>query len=279
MFKRPKDTYLVSKDAIPRILRDNASPLNHIARLIPEGSTVLDIGAGNGLLGQIFQGLKKSVFIDGIEPNEYAAKVAGPYYRSIFVGFSHEYLESIKFGNYDYLVLADVVEHTVDPAEFLEEICACLSAKTKLFVSLPNVAFGGQRLSLFNGSFNYVDSGLLEKTHLRFFTIDTAKALFASIPLSCDSVTFLNRSFYRTEFSRKSLKAPFFQLLRLAFAPSARAYQYLFVLHKGAENSLQVLSYGAAPMKIIFDAFFYRPIFKKTAKFFIEFFRKNKLQR
>lgn len=272
MFKRPVDTYIVSKDAIARILRDSASPLNHVARLIPDGSTVLDIGAGNGLLGQVIKELNKSVFIDGIEPNEYAAGIARPYYRSIFVGFSHEYLDLIKLGDYDFIILADVVEHTVNPTEFLAEICACLSDKTKLLVSLPNVAFGGQRLSILNGSFNYVDSGLLEKTHLRFFTIDSAKELFASIPLSCESVTFLSRSFYRVEFSRKVLRASLFQLFRLACTPSARAYQYLFLLHKGATKNPLLISCGVAPMKIIFDACFYRPAFKKTAKFFIELF-------
>jgi tRNA1(Val) A37 N6-methylase TrmN6 len=76
VFKRPEDTYSISEDAITRILRDDASPLNHIARLIPDGSTVLDVGAGNGLLGQVFKELNKSVFIDGIEPNEYAAGIA-----------------------------------------------------------------------------------------------------------------------------------------------------------------------------------------------------------
>jgi 2-polyprenyl-3-methyl-5-hydroxy-6-metoxy-1,4-benzoquinol methylase len=192
------------------------------------------------------------------------------------VGFSHEHLELIKLGNYDYLILADVVEHTVNPTDFLTEICSCLSGATKLLVSLPNVAFGGQRLSLLNGSFDYIDSGLLEKTHLRFFTIDSAKELFATIPLSCDSIAFLNRSFYRVEFSRKILNTSLLQLIRLAYTPSARAYQYLFVLHKGATQNTQVLSRGVTPIKIIFDAFFYRPILKKTAKFFIKFFSKNK---
>lgn len=275
MFKRPIDTYIVSKDAIARILRDSASPLNHIARLIPDGSTALDIGAGNGLLGQVLKELNKSVLIDGIEPNEYAAEIARPYYRSIFVGFSHEYLELIKLGDYDFIILADVVEHTVNPSEFLTEICAYLSDKTQLLISLPNIAFGGQRLSILNGSFNYVDSGLLEKTHLRFFTIDSAKELFSSIPLSCDSVTCLSRSFYRVEFSRKAIRASLFQLFRLACTPSARAYQYLFLLHKGTTKDPIVISCGAAPIEIIFDACFYRPAFKKTAKFFLELFGKK----
>ncbi|HBK42795.1 MAG TPA: hypothetical protein DDZ23_00460 [Polynucleobacter sp.] len=275
LFKRPENTYAVSSDAIERILEDDASPLNHIARLIPEGASVLDIGAGNGLLAQVIKKSNKLVHIDGIEPNEFAASLARPHYRSIFVGFSSEYLDVIHQSRYDYVVLADVVEHTVDPVEFLTEICDHLPTSTKLFVSLPNIAFGGQRLALLNGAFTYVDSGLLEKTHLRFFTIDSAKALFASIPLSCESITFLNRSFYRAEFSRNILKASFFQLLKLAFTPSARAYQYLFILHKDERKNTAQHTFGSSPIKIIFDAFFYRPTFKKTAKFFIDFVKKR----
>lgn len=275
MFKRPENTYAVSSDAIERILGDDASPLNHIARLIPEGASVLDIGAGNGLLAQVIKKNKKLVHIDGIEPNKFAASLARPHYRSILVGFSSEHLAVIHKGNYDYVVLADVVEHTVDPVEFLMEICAHLPTSTKLLVSLPNIAFGGQRLALLNGAFTYVDSGLLEKTHLRFFTIDSAHELFASIPLSCESVTFLYRSFYRAEFSRSVLKASFFQLLKLAFTPSARAYQYLFLLHKDERKNTAYYAFGSSPLKIIFDAFFYRPIFKKTAKFFIELVNKR----
>jgi hypothetical protein len=276
VFERPEDTYAVNQDAIQRILRDDASPLNRIARLIPSGATVLDIGAGNGLLGQVFKGLNKTILIDGIEPNKFAAGLGTPYYRSMFVGFSNEYLDVIRAGNYDYLVLADVVEHTINPTEFLAEISDCLSCATHLLVSLPNVAFGGQRLSLLNGSFNYVNSGLLEKTHLRFFTLDSARKLFSSIPLSCESVAFLNRSFYRVEFSRKDLKASFFQMLKLLCSDDARAYQYLFVLHKDLEINPKIYSYGVNPLKILFDAFFYRPLFKKIAIFFNGFLHRSK---
>jgi 2-polyprenyl-3-methyl-5-hydroxy-6-metoxy-1,4-benzoquinol methylase len=269
MFKRPEDTYKVSRDALDRICHDSASPLNHIAEMIPAGSAVLDIGAGNGLLGQMFMMLNKTICIDAIEPNKYAAEIAKPFYRATYVGFSSEFLELIKKGNYDYIVLADVVEHTIDPKEFLDEICSCLNSSTTLIVSLPNIAFGGQRLSLLNGYFNYVDSGLLEKTHLRFFTIETAKKLFNSTLLSISTVIYLNRSFYRTEFSRKFLKASFLQLVKLINKPDARAYQYIFVLRKEPVHLYRILSSGDSRIKTLFDIFFYRPLFINIAKYLL----------
>lgn len=267
MFNRPKNTYEVSYDAIDAILRDEASPLNLIARLIPDGATVLDVGAGNGLLGQVLKGLNKDVLIDGIEPSEYAADIARPFYRCIYVGLADQYLDAIREGNYDYLVLADVVEHTVNPHIFLSEINAYLSPSTKLLISLPNVAFGGQRLSLLNGSFNYINSGLLEKTHLRFFTLESAKKLFSSIPLSCASITFLNRSFYRVEFSGKELKASLLQLFKLAFSPDARAYQYIFQLHKGVEANTSTFSSGVGSASIMIDIILNKFHLRKIAIF------------
>lgn len=275
MFKRNELTYVMRNDAIDRILADDASPLNHIARIIPEGVSVIDIGAGNGLLAQVILKLNKKVDIDGIEPNEFAASLARPHYRSIFVGISSEHLNAIHQGHYDYVVLADVVEHTVDPQEFLDEICAHLPTSTKILVSLPNIAFGGQRLALLNGAFTYVDSGLIEKTHLRFFTIDSAQALFESISLSCEKIIFLNRSFYRAEFTREILKASFFELIKIAFTPSARAYQYLFVLHKDHRKKTVKQEFGSSSTKILFDAIFYRTSFKKAAIFFINLIKKS----
>jgi len=266
VFNRPEISYSISNETVEQVLKDIASPINHIARIIPNGASVLDIGAGNGLLSMVIKKLNKSVTIDGIEPNSYAASIAKVHYRRFFEGYTYQYLESIKSGNYDYVVMADVVEHTVDPYEFLLEVQSNISESTILMVSLPNIAFGGQRLALMNGHFNYVDSGLLEKTHLRFFTIESAKELFASVPLFPDNIIYLNRSFYRTEYSRKFLKGSLFQILKFSFIPNARAYQYLFILRKSDVKNVDVLMYGANSINILFDILFCRRIFKRFAK-------------
>ncbi|MBT8578574.1 class I SAM-dependent methyltransferase [Polynucleobacter paneuropaeus] len=270
MFTRNQESYAISEDAIARILRDDASTIRRIGEIIPDGSKVLDVGAGNGILSRVLLEMKKSVLIDGIEPNEFAASIAYSFYREMYVGYAEEFHERIKVGFYDYVVMADVVEHTENPAEFLEKILDCIDNKTKLIISLPNVAFGGQRINLLNGIFKYVDSGLLEKTHLRFFTLASAKELFLSLSLGCHSIAYLGRSFYRVEFSRESLKASLFQIMRLAFLREARAYQYLFTVSKSANDPPNESYYGLGPFQIILDAIFYRPYFKKLALYAIQ---------
>lgn len=264
MYSRVDSTYDEINLDYEKILRDHANPLRRIISLIPEGSKVLDIGSGSGTLSKLFKYSKSKVIIDCIEPNEFAISKCTGHYRKLLHGYSSDYLTIISNENYDYIVIADVLEHTVDPYKFLKEIFDSISENTKVIISIPNVAFGGVRIKLLNGNFDYVDSGILEKTHLRFFTLKTSLRLFFSINFHVSRTIYLERSFYRTEFSRKELKLSFFTLLKLAKDDEARAYQYLFELNKGDESrEKNITKYGPGFFTIIFDYFFYRSFFKR----------------
>lgn len=262
MFDRKEHTYVVGDETIDKILRDPAHPLCQIAKLLPEGSVVLDIGAGNGMLGRVLQRAGKSVILDGIEPNEFAAGLAQPFYRTVYTGYAQDFSQEIQARAYDFVVLADVIEHIPDPGSFLGELVRNLNKATRVIISIPNVAFGGVRLALLNGAFDYVDSGLLESTHLRFFTLDSARRLFKYVHLHAKCIYFLQRSFYRMEFARKLLKASPGTILKLASKPNARAYQYLFVLEQ--EPCETAIKYcGVTAMSVMIDAAVARPAIKQ----------------
>lgn len=262
MFTRPEQNYAINDTVIEGILNDDAQPLYQIVNLLPEASIVLDIGAGSGTLGRALKRAGKFVALDAIEPNKYAVELAKPYYRNVYEGFAQDYFQIIRDTPYDYVVLADVIEHVSDPAEFLTELIKFLPESTKLILSVPNVAFGAVRLSLMNGFFDYVDSGLLERTHLRFFTLNTAKKLFDYMPLFPERILSLERSFYRVEFSRKCLRGSPLKILDLATSTDARAYQYLFVLSRTNSSTVVVEHYGASAMRILIDALIARPSVK-----------------
>ena len=262
MFSRKDQTYIIDDETIDKILRDPAQPLAQIAKILPEGVTALDIGAGNGMLGRILQRASKQVIIDAIEPSEFAAKLADPFYRSVYQGFAQEYSQMIQANRYDYIILADVIEHIPDPATFLSDLLKDLPDTTKLILSIPNVAFGGVRLALLNGSFDYVDSGLLERTHLRFFTLASALQLFNNLKLYPERILSLERSFYRMEFPRKFLSALPFTIINLARKSDARAYQYLFLLSKIPINSI-IEHHGASTLHVLIDAVVAWPSIKK----------------
>lgn len=267
MFIRPEQNYEIEDAVIDGILNDDAQPLSKISKLLPEGATVLDIGAGSGILGRVLKRAGKHVNIDGIEPNAFAADLARPFYRAINVGYAQDHFKAIQATVYDYVVLADVIEHIPDPATFLAELLDNLPESTKLLISMPNIAFGGVRLSLLNGNFDYVDSGLLERTHLRFFTLATAKRLFDSLHLVSERILSLERSFYRVEFSRENTRATPLQILCLANSPDARAYQYLFVLTRRPGSATVIEHHGATAMKILIDALVNRPAIRRAVRF------------
>lgn len=266
MFTRPEQNYAVEDTVIDGILRDDAQPLCQIAKILPEAATVLDIGAGSGILSRVLKRAGRNVTIDGIEPNAFAVELARPFYRAIYTGYAQDHLPSIKATAYDYVVLADVIEHIPNPAAFLTELLGSLPESTKLIVSIPNIAFGGVRLALMNGVFDYVDSGILERTHLRFFTLASAQRLFDLLHLSPERTLSLERSFYRVEFERKHLTASLFQIWRLASKSDARAYQYLFVLTRKPINATATEHRGVSAMGILIDALVAWPAIKRIVR-------------
>ncbi len=78
---------------------------------------------------------------------------------------------------FDVVVCADVLEHLEDPAAVLARVRRWLSPGGVLFVSLPNVANVAVRFALLAGRFEYAEAGILDRTHLRFFTRRSARRL------------------------------------------------------------------------------------------------------
>ena len=198
MFTRLDSTHEEAHEAVRWVLSDEASPLHRIARLIPDGSSVLDVGAGNGLLARVLQSLHRHVVIHGIEPNAHAAALAAPYYRRFHQGLAEDLAEPLA-GGYNFIVLADVIEHIANPLTFLQRLLDGLPRETRVIITTPNVAFGAVRLALLNGLFEYVDSGLLERTHLRFFTLSTLERLVSDLGLNIEKLYMLQRNLLETE--------------------------------------------------------------------------------
>jgi 2-polyprenyl-3-methyl-5-hydroxy-6-metoxy-1,4-benzoquinol methylase len=232
MFDRPSKTYDADERIIEAVLQDEANPLNRICRLIPDGSKVIDIGAGNGLLARILREVHCSTTIDGIEPDPHAASLAVEYYRKFYGGYAQDFTDILVRENYDFIILADVIEHICDPLSFLDSICRCLSVRSRIVLSIPNVAFGAVRIALLKGDFDYVDSGLLERTHVRFFTRKTVQQLIEALKVNVDKMYYLQKDILRSEIDlRKRFINPLciFEVLK---DDMAWVYQFLVVLTK-----------------------------------------------
>jgi 2-polyprenyl-3-methyl-5-hydroxy-6-metoxy-1,4-benzoquinol methylase len=84
-------------------------------------------------------------------------------------------LHQLNGRRFDRVLLLDVLEHLVRPEQLLAQAKAALNGNGCLVVSLPNVAHLAVRLNLLLGRFNYAERGILDRTHLRFFTRKTAR--------------------------------------------------------------------------------------------------------
>ncbi len=269
MFTRKDNSYTYNDDMLEAISKDEASPLNRIANLIKDGNKVLDVGAGNGLLGRYIKYTKKNIVIDGIEPNQFAANIAKTEYRKFYVGYVQDFLAEMLEEKYDYIVFADVIEHIQDPIVSLGSFFSQLPEGTKIVISTPNIAFGSIRLSLMNGNFQYVDSGILEKTHLRFYTKSTLLALVGELNLKVETFSYLMRNFNRTEIDLSQIKINPFLLNLVSKDELSHVYQFLIVLSTGGilksnKEFDEILCYGKKIKYPILD-YYLKPLISKNA--------------
>jgi hypothetical protein len=139
--------------------------------------TVLDVGCGIGTNGKIAR--ERGAHVVGLEivPSSIAkAKECLDEVYSANIE-TDEVLEVLKGRKFDTIMFADVLEHTVNPGAVLRRMSTLLEDGGHVIVSLPNVAAWTVRLGLLTGNFDYEPSGILDDSHLRFFTRDTAVKL------------------------------------------------------------------------------------------------------
>ena len=162
---------------------------------IPENTRCLDVGCSTGNLGSALRTLKRCS-VDGIEENPQAAAAAKSRgYDSVFdLDLNYE-LASQYFEDrmYDVIVCADVLEHLVAPEQALARLRELLRPSGIFVISLPNVAFVLNRLHLLFGNWNYKEYGILDRTHLRFYTIKTGCQMVAASGLKVAMVKPYNQ--------------------------------------------------------------------------------------
>lgn len=155
-----------------RLHRDPKSSHQQISTLVQRlgRSPILDVGAAQGFLGQLLG--NTALTIDAVEPNPYWAEHAQPFYRRVFA--SSIEAANLPDATYRVIVCADVLEHTVDPEAVIEQLRRVATDDALFIISLPNVAHLAVRLMLLCGRFPQMERGILDRTHLHFYTLDTA---------------------------------------------------------------------------------------------------------
>jgi 2-polyprenyl-3-methyl-5-hydroxy-6-metoxy-1,4-benzoquinol methylase len=145
---------------------------------------VLDVGCWNGTLGRTLI-RECGAVVDGIERDaEQAAVARAQGYRIVDVADLDKGIPGPGGRTYDFILFGDVLEHLIDPDAVLANVSKRLTPGGRVLVSLPNIAFVGNRLSHLLGHWDYRDYGILDRTHLRFFTKQTMIKLVEGVDLS-----------------------------------------------------------------------------------------------
>jgi O-antigen biosynthesis protein len=158
-------------------IEDNNS-LKKMLTLVGHQKKVVDFGCATGYFARLLAA--RECEVTGIEINEKAAAAAERFCSQVIVAnLDFTPIQDIlPEQTFDVAIFGDVLEHLRDPWRVLEAVRSILKPDGFVVASIPNIAHGAVRLSLLKGKFEYEKLGLLDNTHLRFFTHKTVRELF-----------------------------------------------------------------------------------------------------
>lgn len=136
----------------------------------PGKHTILDLGCGAGVVGRKLMSLGKASRVIGVELFPEAAAEASRHYETVHQGD----VEQMDFRfpcEFDYAICGDILEHLRDPYSVVRKIHGWLKPGGMIICSVPNIRHWRVIVDLlFFGNWTYVDAGIMDRTHLRFFT-------------------------------------------------------------------------------------------------------------
>lgn len=149
-----------------------------LIRLIPAGARkVLEIGCAAGMTGRTMKerGFEEVV---GVELREDMARNAQAFYNRVITGDVEKVRLPYEKGYFDCILYGDVLEHLIDPWRLLREHNLLLGPGGAIICSIPNVRYyKHMKKLLLRGEWEYREKGILDRTHLRFFTVKSIRAM------------------------------------------------------------------------------------------------------
>lgn len=141
---------------------------------VKEGSSVLEIGCHTGYFS--FWLKSKQCKVYGVDIYGPAVERAKPYLDSFYIGDIEkiQFYKTLSGCKFDTIILMHVLEHLKRPDIVLEELIKFLNPEGNIIIALPNISNWNSRMNIMKGNFSYTDTGLMDKTHLRFFNYYTS---------------------------------------------------------------------------------------------------------
>ena len=195
--------------------------------LVGSHKRVLDVGCANGYFARVL--VERGCQVSGVEYDAAAAEEARPHLEQLVVGDLEQLDLVAELGEarFDVVVFGDVLEHLRDPLPVLRQARRLLAPGGYVVISIPNVAHGAVRLTLLQGRFDYRPLGLLDSTHIRFFTRDNLKSLLHDAGFAATDFLRTTAGLFETELGMTPDQVPADLVEQVLADPDATTYQFV----------------------------------------------------
>ena len=195
--------------------------------LIGYNKSVLEVGCSTGFFTKVM--VERGCNVVGIELDPKAAAMAEKWADSVVIGDIDEgdVWDFVKDESFDVVVLGDVLEHLRDPLASLRHAVRKLKPTGFVVTSLPNIAHGDVRIALMQGRFRYAETGLLDRTHLQFFTLETIRELLSQAGLVVVDTRRVVVPLFESELGVERGDVSHQTLDELHADPEIESYQYV----------------------------------------------------
>ena len=198
-----------------------------VVRMVGANKRVLEAGCSSGHVTQVLaaQGCR----VVGVEIDPQAARSAEQWSERVIVGDFEDGTVWPALGEetFDVIVFADVLEHLKNPLATLRASIEHLALQGTVIISVPNIAHADVKIALLKGLFPYAESGLLDETHVHFFTRDSLLALLHDAGLVATEFTRITAPVFSTEIGVSASDVDDAVLAALVSDREAETYQFV----------------------------------------------------
>lgn len=214
----------------------DSSTAARVCRLVGQNQKVLELGCAAGAMTQVIN-RHYNGDVTGVEFDAAAAENARPYTTEMLVGDLNDpnCLANLhkKGSRFNAILMADVLEHLRDPEAVLRGVLPLLHPDGHVVISVPNIANGGVIAALWCDAFDYAETGLLDKTHIHFFTATTLRAMLERVGLVIDTTEYVDAGAWHPEFAHYWERIPPELRQMLEQHPPAQAFQIVVRAKRG----------------------------------------------
>ncbi len=219
--------------------------LTGLASRVKPGERVLELGCSFGYLSKFLQE-ELACNVVGVDLDQEALEHATSFCSKVIVADldKDDWLNEIKGLTFDVILCADVLEHLKSPITVLSALKPFLHSESRLLASVPNIAHGSIRLELLQGHFDYESLGLMDDTHLHFYTRDGLIGMLMKAGYACSDIAYTSRDLADEVIVEHLANVGLIasdDALKTFHGPEAVAYQYIVEARPVASDLLQDL--------------------------------------